>query len=508
MKKTVKNLLIMAAVLIVLGAAALLLVLLPSGNEGEGENSSHLSSRVSSPETEALTDLETEDVKAVSVKNAEDSFTIVPDGGTFILQGYGEYNLNTVSLASAVRTLSAMTPSKSLGSQDNLADFGLSGKDAVQVEIACGDGSKQSFVLGSPAGESVGRYVLKDNEVYIVPDIPDQLYGSKFGYFSPFLYSVADRTETVTDENGNTSSQAASDILYELTLSGTNFPEEVKLEYSEDVLSMFLMTAPVRAESGNSGMEAVSAALKAPSADAVVAAGVTDEVLEEYGLSEPFAKVEFTMNSDSHTMAVSELDLENNRYLVLDDRDVIFKVSRSAVADWAETSAMKLRMSYIWLSNIMDVQHLTLTVDGDMVYRFDITRTLDEERSTEDAPQYDLTVKNAGGKDVEYKNYQKFYQNLIGTSVLSVDKTIVTDNGSDYVGVGIIPVKREDFEDEALLRVEYSFFEGTEGSAKTTVEFFSIANDRCVALLDGEFNGIVRKADVDKLIGQLAEAHG
>ena len=484
MKKTTKNLLIMAAVLIVLGGAAAALLLLPSG-EGEIESSSAPSPQVSTVEMEALTDLSGEDVTAISVKNSEDSFSFVPEGEDFTLEGYEDYDINSVSVSSSVKVLLSMKPSKALGSRDDLQNFGLAGKDAVQVEIACKDGSVQKLALGSAAGESAGRYVLKDDEVYIVSSISDLLYGSKFAYFSTFLYSVADRTQTVTDSNGSISTETLSDLLYDITLSGSNFPEEVNIGYNEDVLSAYLMTSPVRAESGNAALETLISSLKAPSADAVVAAGLTDEVLEEYGLDEPFAKAEFTLNSASHTMTVSGLDADNNRYLLLDDKDVVYRIAQSAVSGWAEANPMKLRMGYIWLANIKDVQQLTLTVEGDMVYRFDITRTLDEERSTEDVPQYDLTIKNAGGNDVVYESYQKFYQNLIGTAVMTIEPA--------------------DYSDTPLLRVEYSYFEGAE---KNTVEFFLAENDRCVALLDGVFNGVVRKADVDKVIDQLVEVHG
>ena len=482
MKKSTKNLLIMAAVLLVLGVAAAMLLLLPSGGEEETPSSAP-SSQVSDVGTEALTELASEDVTAISVKNAEDSFAFVQEGGDFTLQGFEDYSINSAAVTGSVQSLLSMTPSKSLGSRDDLQEFGLSGKDAVQVEISCKDGSAVKLVLGSEAGESTGRYVLKDDEVYIVPNVMEQLYGSKFGYFSTFLYSIADRTQTVTDSNGSISTETLSDILYRITLSGSNFPEEVKIEYNEDVLSMFLMTAPVRAESGTMAMEDLTAALKAPEAAEVVAAGLTEEVLEEYGLNEPFAKAEFTLNSDSHTVTVSEADLENNRYLLLDDRDVVYKVTRSTVAAWAESNVLELRMSYIWLPNIKDVQRITLTAEGDMVYRFDIERTVNEELSTETNTQYDLTIKNAAGNDVVYEDYQKFYQNLIGTAVLSIDRT-------EHSG------------DTPLLRVEYGYFVG---SGKNVIEFYLIENDRCVALLDGEFNGVVRKSEVDKLLSRLAE---
>ena len=82
---------------------------------------------------------------------------------------------------------------------------------------------------------------------------------------------------------------------------------------------------------------------------------------------------------------------------------------------------MDLRLSTIWLPNIQDVETLTLTAEGDMVYAFSATKVLNEERSTETVPAYDLEIVNAGGEDIDYDLYQDFYQELIGTPVLSVD---------------------------------------------------------------------------------------
>ena len=57
---------------------------------------------------------------------------------------------------------------------------------------------------------------------------------------------------------------------------------------------------------------------------------------------------------------------------------------------------MDLRLSTIWLPNIQDVETLTLTAEGDMVYAFSATKVLNEERSTETVPAYDLEIVNAG----------------------------------------------------------------------------------------------------------------
>lgn len=483
MKKTARNILIMLMVLVVLGGISAWLFLVPSQEEEES-SSAPSSQAVSSAAGEVLTDLEAEDVTSISVKNQEDSFQFVSMEEEFGLQGYEDCDLNTTMISSSVQTLLSMTASKNLGSREDLKEFGLSGESSVEVEINCKDGTEQKLTLGGKAGESAGRYVLKDGTVYIVANVSSQLYGSKYEYFSSYLYSIAERTSVTTDEEGNESTETLPDILYSLKLSGKNYPEAVEIKYDESVTSGYLMTAPIKAESGSTGLTTLVEGVKAPTALGVAAVHLTEELLEEYGLLEPDATLEFTLNADTHTMSVSKADPDGNRYLLLDDRDVVYKVAGSVAESWAKVPLLKLRMSYIWLSNIKDVKQLSFTAGG-KDYRFDMTRTLDEEKSTEDSPQYDLAVKNAAGKDITYDDYRGFYQELISVAVLSTD--------------------RVEFSGEPVFRVEYGYFDNSE---ENVIEFYPAENDRCVAVLNGEFNGVVRKAEIDKLISRLAEVHG
>ena len=89
MKKTVRNIVILLAVLLVLGGTAYLLMNLPK--DGDGEESSQPSSSSSAERKELLTREDTE-IESVEVKNAEDEYTIVPTQEDsqlgFTLEGY------------------------------------------------------------------------------------------------------------------------------------------------------------------------------------------------------------------------------------------------------------------------------------------------------------------------------------------------------------------------------------------------------------------------------------
>lgn len=493
MKKTTRNILIMLAVLVVLGgAAALLLLTSPETDE--------TSSAVSSTPTEEILKAEPAQIAAISVKNPEASFEIIPEEAkeeasseeesgasadvTFTLKGYESYDVDTTQVSTSTRSLLTVNASKNLGQVEDLEPYGLSGDSAVTVDILYKDGGKDTLVIGGKAGETVGRYVLKDGTVYIAGSLSDQLLGSPMVFFSKEVYAVADRVEETTDDEGSASQTTVSDILYSMRLSGTDFDRPIEIKYNEARSSGYQITTPVVAESGSNKFNELVESLKSLTASSVAAAGLTEENLEQFGLKEPAAQLEFNMNGEDHVLKVSAKGSDGTRYLIGDEKETIFQVPGDQVEKWVEASLSDLRLGYVWLPNIMDVSKLSLTVEGDMVYACHMTRVKNEEKSTETKTAYDLTVKNADGKDIDYENYQDFYTKLLGVAVLSSDEAA-------YSGTPI-------------LRAEYEYFSGQDGD---TIEFYALdgRDDRYVAVLNGQFNGLVRKSEVDSLLPLISK---
>ena len=208
------------------------------------------------------------------------------------------------------------------------------------------------------------------------------------------------------DSEGSSSTSTLEDVLYHMELSGANAAEPIVIDYDSSKVSSYLITQPVMAESGTNTLTEIATALKSLSAEAVVAAGRTQETLEQYGLAEPYAQITFDMNGEDHTLAVSAADSEGNRYLIADDNDVVYQVASSTVDSWAEAELLDLRMSYVWLPNIKDVSAMVLTTGDGTEYRFDVEQVVNEEDSTEDKTVYDLVVTNGDGQSVDYENYQ------------------------------------------------------------------------------------------------------
>lgn len=478
MKKNVKYILIMLAVLLVLGGA--LFLLLPKDDAEGDDPTSGVSSEVT--ENEIITNHSSDEVAEMVVENAEGGFTLVPTENGFTVKGYENYPVSESTAKSTVDALATLQVAKNLGERSDLSDFGLEGETAVTVELKYTDGSSDKLVLGNTPGETSGRYVHFNNEVYVGLGVNDILYTDGFQYFSTMLYQIADLTETAIDEDGNESTTTVEDVMDSFKLSGTNFAEAIEIINDESYNSRYFMTAPIKAESGVSAFTTIIEDLKAlNSANSVVTAKPDDETLEQYGLQEPAAVAEFSLNGEEHTVSVSAKQADGTRYLLLDDNDMVYKVYDSAVSSWADATVMTLRQGYIRLADMTKVETLTVLKEGDMAFEFTTEREVDESRTTEENTFYDLTIFNAVGEELDYDTYRDFYQDLLSVAVMSTERTEVSGTPT--------------------YQITYHYFDNTE----ETVKFYPGSEGRYVVLLNDEFNGIVRQSDVDKLLGRLSE---
>ena len=89
-------------------------------------------------------------------------------------------------------------------------------------------------------------------------------------------------------------------------------------------------------------------------------------------------------------MAGAKSEDKSEQYIMKDGVDVIYTISSGNISAWTDTSAFDLRTKFILLPMITDVEKLTVGFDGkDNV--FELSRTKDEEKSTEDKPAYTYT---------------------------------------------------------------------------------------------------------------------
>ena len=455
MKKTTKNIIIALAVLVVLGAAAAALILTSPAADPEESSSSSVSSET----LDKLIDKDIADVQKVAIKNSESGevLTLVPikssadseANDAFTVEGWENEDVLTSNVMTLAKAFYSITPTKELGAVEDLAEYGLSGSGAYEATVTYTDGSTDTVLVGSEAGETYGWYILYNDSVYIAPLSTEDVEGNE---------------TTLTPE------------LESLHLSGTNYPEEIQLNTSDDELLLYEITEPVYAGASSTRIDSLLEQLQNVTASGVVAVQATEEDLEKHGLDEPSAIAEFELNNEKHTLRLGDRT-EGIYSLMVDDNKTIYLIDEASVDSWANASVFEMRDGFIRLPNIKSVEKLSVEADdGTDVYT--VERTLDEERSTETSPYYDITKVTLDGKEIDYDNYQPFYQMCLSVSVLNEE--IREPQG------------------EPALTLRYTYFDGRE----EVVSFYkdASADRRYIATLNGEVSGIVRSTDVEKIL--------
>ena len=247
----------------------------------------------------------------MSVTNPNASFVLVPidqetttsseeDSSSsststqFTIEGYEGFDLNTSSVTGAVDTVVSIYASKNLGEQEELEQYGLTGDAATTVEVQYTDGTSDELVVGNEAGESAGRYILKDGIVYISSSFSGALAGNAPVFINTEIYSVADRTEETVDSEGSSSTTTLSDVLYHMELSGTHLEQPIVIDYDESKISTYLITQPIVAESGSNTFTEIVTALKSLTVDSAVAVGRTQETLSSTVWRSPMPRLSLT----------------------------------------------------------------------------------------------------------------------------------------------------------------------------------------------------------------------
>ena len=478
MKKTTRNIIISLAVLLVLGAAAAVLILTnPSAVETEESSSS-----TSSESMDKIIDKEIADVESVAIENAEsgETITLVPtkssadseENDTFTIEGWEDEKVLTSDALSLAQAFYSITPTKELGTVENLAEYGLDGDGAYKATVTGTDGSTETVVVGSEAGETYGWYILYNDTVYIAP-LSTNLSMTKYDFIDTEVLSIPDLTSE--DDEGNETTLAPE--MESLRLSGTNYPQEIKLGLSDDELLLYEITEPIFAGVNSTRMDSLIEQLQNVTADGVAAVQATDEEIARYGLDEPSAVVEYELNNEKHTLRLGD-ETSGVYSLMADDDRTIYLIDSSSVDSWSNATLFDMRDAYIRLPNIKSIQYLTLeSADSTEVY--EVERTLDEERSTETSPHYDSTKVTLDGEEIDYETaYQPLYQLCLAVSVLNEDI-------------------REP-EGEPILTVRYTYFDGGDEE----ICFYQDPDEerRCIATLNGVPSGIVRTSDVESIL--------
>lgn len=436
MKRSTRNVVIVAACAVALGTA--LVVLQHTG----GENAS--SSSVSSSAEIQLISKQSSDVVSMKVTNQKGSYTIVPvttrnlasaaSGSvssaapsssastattTYTVEELGGYPVDTSAATSVMQNGFSLSATKSIGTVSDLSTFGL-GNPQATVEVKFKDGSTFGYKIGNATATNESAYYMcgdKTDSVYIV--------NVDAGLLEPVTYFLDKEMISVKTAASASSSDSASSGDYSFTriaLSGTAYPGGVVMEMKDGALAI---VSPDEYEVDSDSLQTLETPLTSLTADGAVAYGPDAAALKKYGLDKPTAVAEYSVNKENHKLVVGAKN-GSQYYVMADDKNVVYSVASDSISGLATQSPYALRSKLVFLPNIKTVKTMTVT-NGSKTTRMDITRK--EKASSSSAASssgsekdYDYAV-TVGGKKLDYENFRGMYENVISIALYD-DKTV------------------------------------------------------------------------------------
>ncbi|MFR9310991.1 DUF4340 domain-containing protein [Hydrogeniiclostridium mannosilyticum] len=431
MKKNVRYLVVVLVCIAVLVGAVLVLAL--TGGEEEAASSS--AGSTSSTAVEALIDRPDTELKTMEVTNEEGGYIIhaEPEAASsgaesgaessasssstvkmlYTVDGLKDDYANRSLVTAAVNDVLTLAPSRDLGEIGDLSEYGLD-KPVAKVKATYTDGSTFSYwVGGESAGTDGARYICEEGSSTVyVATLGDFLYGSNIQFIRNDVLNVTSKDETASSEEN-----LESGIRFtRIALSGSNYDEPIEL-VSDDDGSTIKMVKPRAAGTNETEMDTLKEALTTLTAYGAAAAEPTQEDLEKYGLADPAARVEFTAEGDDYAMIASNADSEGYCYLMLEGRDVVYKVLESRISAWLNADAFKLQSRLTFQPMLTELKSMEVSVNGKET-AFTFTRTKNEDKSTEDETAYDYTVAGPDGKELNYEYFRNFYKSFIVLSLI------------------------------------------------------------------------------------------
>lgn len=491
MKKTTRNILATLAVAVVLGGTVTALLLTQPDTE---EDSSSVSSSASSDTSISLYSYEDSEVESISVSNANGGYKILArtettsnssdtSSGeettttTFYVDGIEESLQNTSSVSSAASYGTSLSASSEIGAADeyNLEDYGLA-EPVATITTTLTDGSEVSYSVGNDSPVS-GTYILYNDTVYAAA-VGTYLDKTNLDFVTTTILTITPPQDTDSSSSGDTSS--ASNEYTQFVFTGSNFPEEVKIVPQSALTSAFKLVSPYEVSVNSTTMESLTANIESLTATSVAAVNPTEEQLEEFGLNTPTVQMKVAVNGNSYTLLSGNLN-GSERYVMLKGVDVVYVCSEDSVSSWANATLFSLRDSFVWLQDITKVNKVTVKTP-DRTENFTLTRTENEESSTEDEVVYDYSVKGTDGQEITYSGvFTSYYQLLIGVELL--EETTETEPTGDLA-----------------LSITYEFYDGGE---PRVINYYSIGSRRCLVEVNGQIVGVVSQSSLQDITDNL-----
>lgn len=431
------------------------------------------------PTLEEITvlDLETDDIKEVSVKNKNGTFKLTSkqtkkDDQTttvWLLDGYSSDLTDSYSLENIISSVSSVSAIREITAKSS-KECGLD-KPLVKADIKTKD-KKITLSVGDKSPDNSGVYVKvsTDDKIYLVEDTLDETLTFEALDMAntdaiPALDISEKYSEYYTDETLSS--------FDSLTVTGVNFPQKLVIVPSDAEMSQFLpytVTSPMKRSADN--IDSIFGVFTTGiTVNGAYSFDVSANTLNSLGLNNPDFTITAKFGDYEHTYKFKKQS-DGDYAVIGTDSKMVKKVALSD-CPFLEYGASNFYSSFIFLESIDTVSNLTIK-DGDKTYSFNVKSNDDEE---DEDNKYIVDYK---GKKIGSSNFQSFYQLVVSLSCN--DFTI--DNLNQKAEVSLI-------------------FKYNDKKPTTTIDFVKANATNYQYSVDGVEMGKVSSSQVKKLLRNL-----
>lgn len=434
MKKQIRLIATIVICIAVLGGAWFLLS--DSDNAKQAEESSSASAR---EEQMNLMTHKKGDMLRIHVANEKGGYTAKCTADTVNVENLDGIPMNDSAVSEILSApVSIRANTQIADGEQRMAEFGLAG-NAGEVTMTFQDGSEEVLSVGDavPGSEVASHYVLYQNGVYVVYDT----------YLKPFLYGEEDLiTDQLTPENDSFTIQSAS-------LSGSGFEEPIALELTDTqelsgyLLNSYQLTAPFSYPADLASAEEYLSSFFGLTANAVVKIQPTDEEIVEYGLKEPWAKIEVAYKdaggtAQSFALQTAAPDAQGNAFCIVDGIPVVYQCNL-ADAVWISETAENLVSREVLVPALRSLRSVSIQKESGETITLEIRETDAAGSDTDsDANAYQVFY---GEQELDLDSFKNYYYTLVSQSA----DEVLLENLPSAVGMPVAAVVTYEYADES-----------------------------------------------------------
>ncbi|MEE0913686.1 MAG: DUF4340 domain-containing protein [Ruminococcus sp.] len=353
--------------------------------------------------------------------------------------------------------------------KDKASEYGFD-KPRSTVTVTYTDDTKAVIYIGDNAPQSAGTYVKFGDG--------DAIYFVTTDAVDSFDYGLTDLMSLTINSSADSGNSQASSI----TISGSNFPNEIQLVPNDGVKSSasYVMKKPVERYANEVESSNVEGAIRGLYAESVKMVNPSSSQLSELGLSNPYAEIKAVYPDVTVDIIASKPDGEGKVCLMEKGGDVVY-VMASANLPWVTTSYESLVNEYVLYPKMTALSSVSIN-DGSKTYDFKLSTK--ETTTTDDGGEESTsttTTVQYGKDEIDISYFSTLFQNIALTELADCDE--------------------ESASGSPVLSVTYTY--STDGSSDK-VEFYETGNNRYVAKVNGKSVGHAHKSGINKIIKQVS----